>query len=70
MCSEVIERAIEICGTQVEFAKRLGCTYQNIQGWKKTGRIPAERVLQVESITDGQLTRYEIRPDIYQPTAA
>jgi DNA-binding transcriptional regulator YdaS (Cro superfamily) len=38
-----------------------------------TGKVPAERVLSIESATDGAVTRHELRPDLYpteQPAAA
>lgn len=28
-------------------------------------RVPAERVLQIERATEGAVTRYEMRPDLY-----
>jgi len=29
------------------------------------GQIPAERVIQLERVSGGLMTRYELRPDIY-----
>lgn len=30
-------------------------------------RIPPERVLAVEALVQGRVTRYELRPDVYGP---
>lgn len=40
-----------------------------ISQWLRRG-VPAERVLQLERITQGQMTRYELRPDLYPKESA
>ncbi|ADE14123.1 hypothetical protein Nhal_0950 [Nitrosococcus halophilus Nc 4] len=63
-----LQRAVEIVGGQVELAKRLGVTQQRIWNWlyrDKCQRIPAEYVLPIECATNGRVTRYELRPDIF-----
>ena len=34
-----------------------------VSKWRK--RVPVERVLKLEELTGGQVTRYELRPDVY-----
>jgi len=36
-----------------------------ISHWLVKGKIPAERVLQLERVSGGKMTRHELRPDLY-----
>jgi DNA-binding transcriptional regulator YdaS (Cro superfamily) len=36
-----------------------------VQRWCRVGTVPAERVLQVERLVGGKVTRHELRPDLY-----
>jgi DNA-binding transcriptional regulator YdaS (Cro superfamily) len=57
---KIIEMACDKAGGMRALARELGINYQAIQTWK---RIPAERVLAVETITG--ITREQLRPDLY-----
>lgn len=46
-------------------ARVLGLSAPSIFEWRERGRIPAERVLEVETATG--VPRHELRPDIYPP---
>ena len=59
-----IEKAIEAAGGAYALAKRIGVSRQAVEQWAMS-RVPAERVLELERATQGQVTRHEIRPDIY-----
>lgn len=74
------QRAADLfAGGQSEMARRLSDLYaaehpgvpdtsltpQAVGGWCRSGRVPAERVLDVERITNGQVTRHQLRPDLY-----
>ena len=59
-----ISKAIRFFGTQRRFAESLNVSPQAITKWKKSG-VPAQRVLEVERATQGTVTRYELRPDLY-----
>lgn len=63
---DAIQKAIDISGSQVALAKSLGCTYQTIQGWRAKGAVPPVRAVQIEKATDGKVTRYELRPDLFE----
>lgn len=65
MKENVATRAAAAAGGQSALARSLGCTPQAVQRMCATGRIPAERVLQIESATNGLITRHELRPDLY-----
>ena len=56
-----IDMAIEKAGGMRPLAEAIGVTYQAIQSWRT--RIPAERVLAVESATG--IPREQLRPDLY-----
>lgn len=46
-------------------ARRLGVTPGAVQKWARLARIPAERVLEIERVTEARVTRYDLRPDLY-----
>lgn len=61
-----IDKAIKaLKGNQSELARKIGVTPQAVQQWSKSGKVPAERVLDIEAATDGKVTRHDLRPDIY-----
>jgi DNA-binding transcriptional regulator YdaS (Cro superfamily) len=60
--------------TQEQFAKQIGVSqglvWQWIERWhnpKKGTRITAERAKEIEEKTRGEITRSDLRPDIYPP---
>lgn len=60
-----LEKAIKIVGcSKRDFAKKLKTNRQSIYDWLRKG-VPAEWVLRIEKLTKGEVTRYELRPDIY-----
>lgn len=60
-----IQRAAIAVGGQSSLARKLGVKPQAVQRWCATGTVPANRVLDVERVTERQVTRNELRPDIY-----
>ena len=64
----VVTRALSVFGERGKYARManvLGISPQAIRKWERAGRVPAERVLQVEASTG--IPRHELRPDIYPP---
>ena len=55
--------------TQAELAGKLGITQSMVSQWL-TGavRITAERAVQIEQATLGEVTRAELRPDVFGET--
>ena len=64
---DVLEKAGRLVGSVPELARRIGVTPQALYQWP---RVPAERVLEIERLTGGELPRHEIRPDLYPPDEA
>ncbi|WP_299942160.1 helix-turn-helix domain-containing protein [uncultured Microbulbifer sp.] len=66
---EPIQLAIRIAGTQQKLADALGIKSQGQVTQWVTGRrpIPPKRCIPIERITNGVVTRYDLRPDIFGP---
>lgn len=62
-----LERAIECFDTQDAFALAIGVKSPSISEWKKRGKVPAERCADIERATEGQVTRSDLRPDLWEP---
>lgn len=50
-------------GGQSELARQLDVRQQSVQRWCTTGRPPADRCIQIESLTG--ISRYRLRPDVF-----
>lgn len=61
-------KAAKAAGGQSALARLLKVTPQAVQKMCASGRVPAERVLDIEKATG--VSRHELRPDIYPPIAA
>lgn len=61
---EPLERAIEKAGGLTRFAKKLEISPQVIVNWRKRG-VPPERCAEIETATEGEITRQHLRPDIF-----
>ncbi len=59
------QRAIKHAGGPSELAKVLGISPQAISRWSKANQIPAKWVLALEALIEGEVKRYELRPDLY-----
>lgn len=60
-----IERAVQIVGSQSEVARQVGVKPQSVQQWVSSGRVPPHWCLTLERITNKQITRYDLRPDVF-----
>lgn len=67
-----IQRAVQICGGQTGLAKAIGGSVKQAHVWKwlRSGRVSAERALEIERATNGAVSKYDLRPDIFGPTPA
>lgn len=67
-----LDRAIELAGGQSRLAEKIGRSQQLISYWQKTrkGIVPAECVKDIEDAVKGEVTRHDLRPDIFGENAA
>ena len=49
----------------VLIARRCGVSLQAVHKWLRAGAPPPKRCLDIERITEQQVSRYELRPDVY-----
>lgn len=65
---EALQLAVDICGGQTALAERIGVSGSFVtmclSGVKP---IPAGRCIAIELATDGEVTRYQLRPDVFGP---
>lgn len=61
----LIERAIEIHGSQAKLADAIGCSQQQISYMLKADRVSAEMATKIETVTGGKVRRSELRPDLF-----
>lgn len=66
-----IESAIRIKGSQAKLAEAMGCSQQYIS-WllKDAEQISVEMAIKVEVATAGEVSRRDLRPDIFEPLTA
>ena len=62
-----IDEVIEAGGGPMKLGRALGMTHSAIIAWRRSGRIPAERVPDVERVT--RIPRHRLRPDLWEPPA-
>jgi DNA-binding transcriptional regulator YdaS (Cro superfamily) len=60
-----IAKAIRLAGSQTALGNLLGLTPQAIQKWEAQGAVPGKRCREVEAKLNGQVTRYELNPDVF-----
>jgi DNA-binding transcriptional regulator YdaS (Cro superfamily) len=75
-----IARAVRLIGNQKDMAaklndfglvdvrgERLEVSQQRISDWVRRGYPPAEMCLAIERLTEAQVTRHDLRPDVFSP---
>ena len=66
-----IEKAIDIFKTQTALAEAIGAKQPFVSQWVTGFRpVPPKFCRKIEEATNGQVTRYELRPDVFGETAA
>lgn len=62
---KAVEELIKIIGSQKKLAKIIGIAQPSIHLWLKKG-CPFNRAVQLEELSEGEISRSEFRPDLYQ----
>ena len=65
MLIDPVKRATQIVGGVGVFCQALGLTRQAIHKWGRD--VPRGRCFEIEDITGGQVTRFDLRPDMFPP---
>lgn len=60
-----IQKAVRLAGSQTALASRLKVTPQAVQKWVSQGYAPGERCREIEGELCGEVTRYELNPDVF-----
>jgi DNA-binding transcriptional regulator YdaS (Cro superfamily) len=62
-----LERAVELAGSQKALAEKIGgnVKQQHVSYWIRAGIVRSKYVLAIEKAVGGQVTRHELRPDLY-----
>ena len=63
---EAIRKAVDTLGGQPALAKALGVTPGAVGHWCVGYRpVPPKRCIPIEKATEGAVTRYDLRPDVF-----
>ena len=66
MTSDGMQKARRAAGGRdADIARLLGITPSAVSRWN--GIVPPARAIELEALTQGRVTRYEIRPDHFDP---
>ena len=66
----LLERAVTLAGGQTRLAEKMGVTQQRV--WfvmNRAKRVSAEMAIAIERATDRQISKHELRPDIFPKEA-
>ncbi len=65
--TEALERAIELAGSQSALARKIGRAQGHIHYWLKGAKdgVPPLAAIQIEKALGGQVSRKELRPDVF-----
>ena len=61
----LLDRAIACMGSQAKLGEATGRSQNAVWHARSTGRVTAEFALAIDRVTDGQVSKHELRPDIY-----
>lgn len=71
MRNEFIKQAQQIIGGTSAMALAIGVKPPTVSQWiAGKRRVPAERCMAIEQATNGEVTRYDLRPDVFGPASA
>ncbi|WP_060537008.1 transcriptional regulator [Kingella kingae] len=63
---KAIKAAAAFVGSQAALARELGVQKATVNAWVKgRNRVPAEKAVQIEQLTNKTVTRKDLRPDLF-----
>ena len=65
----LIQKAIEIFGTEAKLAEAVGVKQPSINAAKRASRVSAELAARIHKATNGQVSREQLRPDLFGDAA-
>ena len=65
MSTNLIRQAVQLFGTEARLAEATGYTQPAINRAKHSGRVSAEMAARIDAATGGQVSRFELRPDVF-----
>jgi DNA-binding transcriptional regulator YdaS (Cro superfamily) len=60
-----MERAVALFGSPAALATRIGCSKRTVMNMLAGMLVGGEHAVAIEQATDGQVTRHELRPDLF-----
>ncbi|MEE9383173.1 MAG: Cro/CI family transcriptional regulator [Nannocystaceae bacterium] len=60
-----LTQAVHYFGTQARMASALSESQQTVSYWVRAGRAPERACIPIERATEGAVTRYALRPDVF-----
>lgn len=61
-----LQRAVELCGTQAELSRRIQLDQRYLWNWlNRDLKASPEYCRAIEDATNGRVTRYQLRPDVF-----
>lgn len=64
---QLIEAAAKIFGSEAKLGEATGYSQNAIWQAKKVGRVTGEMARSIDTVTNGAVARYELRPDLFDP---
>jgi DNA-binding transcriptional regulator YdaS (Cro superfamily) len=68
--SELLQTAIEEAGSQAKLGKAIGCSQNAIWQAKNRGTVTGEMAVAIERVTNGKVTKQQLRPDLFAEASA
>lgn len=62
---DALDKAISNLGGVTALARAIGQRQPTVSNWKARGQVPVQHCLAIENATGGEVTRYDLRPDVF-----
>lgn len=62
---QALRKAISLAGSQAALAARIGKRQAHVSMWLRRGRVGPLSCIAIEKAVGGQVTRYDLRPDVF-----